>query len=159
MPAYTAYIGLGSNLGERAANIRRALELLAQHPRIEVATVSSPIETKPVGFTDQPDFVNAVARLTTDLGAKDLLAVLLGAEDTMGRERTVRWGPRIIDLDLLLYDDETISEEGVEVPHPRMMERAFVLAPLAEIAPDLVLPDGRTASEAARAVSEGPCGK
>ena len=144
------FLGLGSNLGDKRANIKRALELLAACSDIHVLKVSSMHDTAPVGFTEQPDFLNAVALIETTLSPRELLNAALDIERGMGRKRTIRWGPRVIDIDILLYDDERIEEEGLIIPHPRMMERGFVLDPLAEIVPDLVLPDGQTAREAAR---------
>ncbi|MBA2462568.1 MAG: 2-amino-4-hydroxy-6-hydroxymethyldihydropteridine diphosphokinase [Actinobacteria bacterium] len=138
MTTTTAYIGLGSNLGEREAALRRALDLLAA--RVHVGAVSSFRETDPVGVTDQPQFVNAVARIETELSARGLLDFLLAVERELGRERRERWGPRTIDLDLLLYGRESIDEPGLTVPHPRLHERGFVLEPLVEIAPRLVVP-------------------
>jgi 2-amino-4-hydroxy-6-hydroxymethyldihydropteridine diphosphokinase len=135
----TAYIGLGSNLGDRGENLRRALE------RLGAARVSTIQETDPVGVTEQPRFLNAVAELETGLPPRALLDRLLEIERDLGRDRESeeRWGPRTIDLDLLLYDDEVIDEPGLTVPHLRLAERRFVLEPLHELAPDLVLPDGR----------------
>jgi len=144
----TAFLGLGSNIGDRKANLARAVAMLAAHPQIEVVDVSSIHETEPVGYTKQPDFLNAVARVETTLRPRELLDVILAIEAEMGRERTIRWGPRVIDIDILLFDGEQVDEPGLEIPHPRMMERQFVLDPLAEIAPDLVLPNGRTARQA-----------
>jgi 2-amino-4-hydroxy-6-hydroxymethyldihydropteridine diphosphokinase len=133
----TAYVGLGSNLGNREATIRRAVELLGD----EVAAVSSLLETEPWGYADQPRFVNAVARLETDRSARELLDRLLEVERELGRRREgPRYGPRTIDLDLLLYGDERIDEPGLTVPHPCLHERAFVLEPLAELDPALVVP-------------------
>ena len=144
----TAFLGLGSNIGDRKANLARAVAMLAAHPQIEVVDVSSIHETEPVGYTKQPDFLNAVARVETTLRPRELLDVILAIEAEMGRERTIRWGPRVIDIDILLFDGEQVDEPGLQIPHPRMMERQFVLEPLAEIAPDLVLPNGRTARQA-----------
>jgi 2-amino-4-hydroxy-6-hydroxymethyldihydropteridine diphosphokinase len=137
-----AYIGLGANLGDREENIRAAIERLAE---LGALLVSSFRETDPVGVTEQPRFVNAVAELETELGASALLGQLLEIERELGRDRSreQRWGPRTIDLDLLLYGDEVIDEPGLTVPHPRLAERRFVLEPLHELAPDLALPDGR----------------
>ncbi|HYY32952.1 MAG TPA: 2-amino-4-hydroxy-6-hydroxymethyldihydropteridine diphosphokinase [Gaiellaceae bacterium] len=137
-----AYIGLGSNLGDREMALRQALAGLEELGAVRVSSVR---ETEPVGITDQPRFLNAVAELNTELAARDLLDRLLELERTIGRNRTkeTRWGPRTIDLDLLLYGDEVIAEPGLTVPHPRLAEREFVLEPLYELAPDLVLPDGR----------------
>jgi 2-amino-4-hydroxy-6-hydroxymethyldihydropteridine diphosphokinase len=141
-----AYIGLGANLGDREGNLREALERLAE---LGPLRVSSFRETDPVGVTDQPRFVNAVAELETDLSARDLLARLLEVERELGRDRSgeERWGPRTIDLDLLLYGDEVIDEPGLTVPHPRLAERRFVLEPLHELDPGLVLPDGRAVGD------------
>jgi 2-amino-4-hydroxy-6-hydroxymethyldihydropteridine diphosphokinase len=131
----TAYVGVGSNLGDRHATIGRALDLLAAHPGIEVAAVSSLRETDPVGYVDQPSFLNGAARLETTLAPRELLAVLLRTELDLGRERRERWGPRTIDLDLLLYGDAVLDEPGLTLPHPRLHERRFALEPLAELAP------------------------
>ena len=130
-----AYIGLGSNLGDREGRLRAALQAL-RDAGVVVLCASRFVETLPVGKTDQPNFLNAAAALSTDLSARDLLDLLLRIESSLGRVRAERWGPRTLDLDLLLYDDEVIREPGLEVPHPRMHERRFVIEPLAEIAPD-----------------------
>ena len=138
---HTAYIGIGSNLGERELTIRDALELLAADPELEVEAVSSILETDPVGVVDQPRFLNAAIRLATDLAPRSLLERLLAVETQLGRVRTgERYGPRTIDLDLLLYGDEIVDEPGLRVPHPRLAERRFVLEPLAELDPGLVVP-------------------
>jgi 2-amino-4-hydroxy-6-hydroxymethyldihydropteridine diphosphokinase len=137
----TSYIGLGSNLGDREAFLRRALELLRAEPDIDVTAVSSVRETDPVGLVDQPRFLNAVARIETDLAPRELLDHMLAAERELGRRRDgPRFGPRTIDLDLLLYGDEEIEEPGLVVPHPRLAERRFVLEPLHELDPSLVVP-------------------
>jgi 2-amino-4-hydroxy-6-hydroxymethyldihydropteridine diphosphokinase len=138
-----AYVSLGSNLGDRERNLRSALGLLDTED-VRVLAISRFRETDPVGYADQPRFLNAAALVETDLSAPELLERLLAVERSLGRERTgPRFGPRTIDLDLLLYGDETIDEPGVTVPHPRLAERRFVLEPLAELEPDLTLPDGR----------------
>ncbi|MDX6398424.1 MAG: 2-amino-4-hydroxy-6-hydroxymethyldihydropteridine diphosphokinase [Gaiellaceae bacterium] len=131
----TAYVGLGANLGDREATIRAAVAALPG-----VVAVSTLRETAPVGKTDQPRFLNGVAALDTELSPRELLAFLLSVERELGRERRERWGPRTIDLDLLLYGVETLDEPGLTVPHPRLHERRFALEPLAELAPDLVIP-------------------
>ena len=137
----TSYIGLGSNLGDREGFLRRALELLRVEPEIDVTAVSSVRETDPVGLVDQPRFLNAVARVETDLAPRELLDRMLAAERELGRRRDgPRFGPRTIDLDLLLYGDEEIDEPGLIVPHPRLAERRFVLEPLHELDPGLVVP-------------------
>lgn len=146
-----AYIGLGSNLGDRKSNICAAEERLEKHPEVRVIQVSSLYETTPVGFTEQPDFVNAVAEIETELSPIELLHAILEIENEMGRVREKRWGPRVIDIDLLIYDDVAIHTPELELPHPRMKEREFVMAPLAEIAPDLEL-DGETAEGVLRRV-------
>jgi 2-amino-4-hydroxy-6-hydroxymethyldihydropteridine diphosphokinase len=136
-----AYVGLGANLGDREAMVRSALEQLRSEPGLRVTAVSTFRVTEPVGFRDQPHFLNAAAAVETDIGARELLDRLLGIERRLGRTREgPRFGPRTIDLDLLLYGDETIDEPGVQVPHPRLHERLFVLEPLADLDPDLVVP-------------------
>jgi 2-amino-4-hydroxy-6-hydroxymethyldihydropteridine diphosphokinase len=140
-----AYVGLGANLGDREATIRRSLELLGAEPRIEVVAVSTLRETEPVGYADQPAFLNGAAALETDLSSRALLDRLLAVEQVLGRVRGVgpRFGPRTIDLDLLLYGAEVVDEPGLSVPHPRLAERRFALEPLYELDPGLSLPDGR----------------
>jgi 2-amino-4-hydroxy-6-hydroxymethyldihydropteridine diphosphokinase len=136
-----AYIGLGANLGDRAAMLRAALEQLAAEPDIEVVAVSTFRETEPVGIVEQPRFVNAAAAVETALSARELLDRLLGIENRLGRTREgPRFGPRTIDLDLLLYGGEEIAEPGLRVPHPRLHERLFALEPLGELDPQLVVP-------------------
>jgi 2-amino-4-hydroxy-6-hydroxymethyldihydropteridine diphosphokinase len=140
-----AYVGLGSNLGDREDTIRRALELLAAEEGIDVVAVSTLRETEPVGYADQPDFVNGAAALETELTPRALLERLLAVELALGRVRGVgpRFGPRVVDLDLLLYGDAAVDEPGLTVPHPRLAERRFALEPLQELDPELRLPDGR----------------
>jgi 2-amino-4-hydroxy-6-hydroxymethyldihydropteridine diphosphokinase len=134
-----AYVGIGANLGDREATIRRALELLGE--RVRVVAVSTLRETEPWGVADQPRFLNGAAAVETDLGPRALLETLLELERALGRTREgPRWGPRTIDLDLLLYGDEEIDEPGLAVPHPRLHEREFVLEPLAELDPALRVP-------------------
>jgi len=136
----TAYIGLGSNVGDRLEYLRRALGVL-EAKGIRIVGVSSVYETDPVG-PPQPDYLNAVAEVSTALAPADVVRVLKEAETEAGRVQREHWGPREIDLDLLLYGDEAIDEEGVTVPHPELTHRAFVLVPLIEIAPWLDLPSG-----------------
>ena len=139
-----AYVGLGANVGNRRENLDRAVELLAAEPGVRVPAVSSVRETDPVDYEYQPRFLNAACAVETELGPRELLERLLAIERALGRERSgPRFGPRTIDLDLLLYGNETLDEPGLTVPHPRLAERLFVLEPLYELAPDLVLPDGR----------------
>jgi 2-amino-4-hydroxy-6-hydroxymethyldihydropteridine diphosphokinase len=141
-----AYVGLGANLGDREQTIRRAVDLLAATPGIQVVRVSTLRETDPVGYLDQPRFLNGAVALETTLEPRELLEQLLAVERALGRTREgPPQGPRTIDLDLLLYGIEELDEPGLRVPHPRLHERAFVLEPLAELAPALTIP-GREAS-------------
>jgi 2-amino-4-hydroxy-6-hydroxymethyldihydropteridine diphosphokinase len=137
-----AYVGVGANLGDREDTIRRAVELLRGEAGIDVAGVSSLIETEPWGYTDQPAFLNGVLELRTSLPPRRLLDVLLDVEQRLGRRRdaAIRYGPRAIDHDLLLYGEQEVREPGLTVPHPRLHEREFALRPLLELAPGLVIP-------------------
>ena len=135
-----AYVGLGANLGLREETLRRAVELLDDTEHVDVLAVSELRETDPVGLVAQPRFLNGAAAIDTTLSARELLDTLLGVERTLGRVRSKRWGPRIVDLDLLLYGDEIVDEPGLRVPHPRLHERRFALEPLAELDPDLEIP-------------------
>jgi 2-amino-4-hydroxy-6-hydroxymethyldihydropteridine diphosphokinase len=139
---------MGSNLGDRHATLRRAVQLLDADPDIEVVAVSTLRETDPVGYSDQPRFVNGVCAVETTLEPRALLERLLAVEDALGRVRAgvPRFGPRTCDLDLLLYESRVVDEDGLVVPHPRLAERRFVLEPLAELDPALTLPDGRRVS-------------
>jgi 2-amino-4-hydroxy-6-hydroxymethyldihydropteridine diphosphokinase len=140
-----AYVGLGANLGDREATLRTALERLAAEPGIELVAVSSFRETEPFGYLDQPRFVNAAAAVETELAARQLLERLLTIERDLGRTREgPRFGPRTVDLDLLVYGDVELDEPGLTLPHPRLHERRFALEPLAELDPTLVVP-GRAA--------------
>jgi 2-amino-4-hydroxy-6-hydroxymethyldihydropteridine diphosphokinase len=136
-----AYIGLGANLGDPRAAIETAIDAIAQLPHSHLAARSGHYGSAPVGYDDQPDFVNAVVAIDTSLGALDLLHALQAIEAAHGRVRSFRNAPRTLDLDLLLYGDRQIRGAELTVPHPRLHERAFVLLPLHEIAPDLDLPD------------------
>jgi 2-amino-4-hydroxy-6-hydroxymethyldihydropteridine diphosphokinase len=139
--AVTAYIALGANLGERERAIRGALEKLEHTPGVNVTKVSTLMENPAVGGpVDSPAFLNAAAEVVTSLSAEALLGRLLEIEKELGRVRREKWGPRVIDLDLLLYGDRVIEAEGLRVPHPLMHERAFVLGPLEQIAPEVVHP-------------------
>jgi 2-amino-4-hydroxy-6-hydroxymethyldihydropteridine diphosphokinase len=137
-----AFVGLGSNLGDPEELIRSALELVGAEAGIEVVRVSSLRETDPVGYEDQPRFLNGAAELATELPPQELLERLLGIERRLGRVRGEgpRFGPRTIDLDLLLYGQETVQEPGLTLPHPRLHERRFALEPLAELDPALEVP-------------------
>jgi len=135
-----AFIGIGSNLGEKERNIRRAVDEIAVMPFTKLITVSSLYDSEPVGEVEQGNFVNAVALVETDLPARRLLWNLMLIEQRMGRVRTIRWGPRTIDLDIVLYGKNIVEEDGLVIPHPELEKRAFVLIPLLEIEPDLVHP-------------------
>ena len=136
-----AYVGLGSNLGDRSATLTRAIQLLGERQGIDVVAVSSFHETKPVGYLDQPEFLNAAVEIETFLQPAALLVVLLAVEHELGRTREgPRYGPRTVDLDLLLLEGVTVDEPGLTVPHPRLHERVFALAPLVELDPSLVVP-------------------
>ncbi|MCW5767519.1 MAG: 2-amino-4-hydroxy-6-hydroxymethyldihydropteridine diphosphokinase [Phycisphaeraceae bacterium] len=149
--AVVAYIGLGSNLGEKAVTLESAICQIARLPDTRVIARSDWMQTSPVGVTDQPDFLNGVIAIETFLPAQRLIEVLLRIEAEHGRDRATgsRWGPRTLDLDLLLYGSAMIEEAGLQVPHPRMLEREFVLAPLFQIAPHARIPGyGHTVAEA-----------
>ena len=135
-----AFIGLGANLGDPESQVRRAVAALSDLPGTRVLAASSLYRTAPVGVGEQPDFINAVAKIETTLGARALLDGLIATEARFGRERPFPGAARTLDLDLLLYGDRTIDEPGLVVPHPRMHERAFVLAPLAEMEAETVVP-------------------
>jgi 2-amino-4-hydroxy-6-hydroxymethyldihydropteridine diphosphokinase len=135
----TVFIALGSNIGEREKNLERAIGLLAE--KCEIVKKSRVHETEPVGFKEQPLFLNQVVEAKTGLSPEKLLGFLKGIEKKMGRKKTFRNGPRIIDLDIVFFGKRTVSEKNLSVPHPRMHERAFVLEPLAEIAPFFVHPE------------------
>ncbi|MBS1188434.1 MAG: 7,8-Dihydro-6-hydroxymethylpterin-pyrophosphokinase [Rhodocyclaceae bacterium] len=136
----SAYIALGANLGDPAATVRAALEALAGLEGVRLVQASSLYRTAPVGLAGQPDFINAVAHIETSQAPQELLETLLGLENCFGRVRLERNGPRTLDLDLLLYEDLVLDSPALILPHPRLHLRAFVLAPLAEIAPDLAIP-------------------
>ena len=137
------YIGLGSNLGEPLANVSSALRQLAQADGVELKAVSRFFTSKPMGPQDQPDYVNAVAAIDTTLPAEDLLQVLFAIERTHGRIRdaSLRWGPRTLDMDMLLYGDTCIDSHTLRISHPGLCERSFVVLPLMDIAPHLILPN------------------
>ena len=135
-----AYVGLGSNLGDKTGNIRQALDMLDSADDVSVLAVSSFYETEPEGYEDQDWFVNAAAQIETALSPPRLLKLFKEIEQAIGRGESVRWGPREIDLDLLLYDQLRFESQAVTVPHPRMHQRAFVLVPMAEIAANAIHP-------------------
>ncbi|MFB9979532.1 2-amino-4-hydroxy-6-hydroxymethyldihydropteridine diphosphokinase [Mesorhizobium kowhaii] len=145
-PNSTVYLSLGGNLGDPAKSMGAALRMLDADADTRVTGVSSLYRTPPWGKLDQPDFLNAAAAISTGLAPRALLDLCLDAERRLKRVREERWGPRLIDIDILVFGDRVIHETGLEVPHPRMLERAFVLAPLAEIAPGLVV-GGRSVAD------------
>jgi 2-amino-4-hydroxy-6-hydroxymethyldihydropteridine diphosphokinase len=151
-----AFVGIGANLGDREATIRRAVELLDEIDGIEVVAMSALRETEPWGPVEQPAFVNGAVAVETALEPPELLAALLDVERLLGRVRTgARWGPRTIDLDLLLYGERVVVEPGLTVPHPRLYERRFALEPLAELAPDAYVPGHGSVAELLAALGTG----
>jgi len=157
-PLVRAYVGLGANLGDREATIRRAVELVGELDSVAVVGVSSLRETEPWGPVEQPRYLNGAVAVETDLPPRELLEALLDVERRLGRARDdeERWGPRTIDLDLLLYGDLVLDEPGLDVPHPRLHERKFALEPLAELAPDALVPGRGTVAELLRALGTPP---
>jgi 2-amino-4-hydroxy-6-hydroxymethyldihydropteridine diphosphokinase len=143
--ATSAFLALGSNLGDRLEHLRAAVQKLDSTQGIDVVRSSRVYETEPVG-PPQPPYLNAVIEVVTTLTPRELLEAARGVEDSLGRVRAERWGPRTIDLDILVYDEQTIDEPDLEIPHPRMHERGFVLVPLGELDADAMLPGGRRLS-------------
>ncbi|MHB1390410.1 MAG: 2-amino-4-hydroxy-6-hydroxymethyldihydropteridine diphosphokinase [Thermoleophilia bacterium] len=155
MKSATVYLSLGCNIGNCAANLAAAVSRLDGHEDIDVTLVSSVYITDPVGELEQPDFLNIALALQTRLAPAELLAVTRDIEIELGgRDGRVPNGPRTMDIDILMYDQDRISTADLVLPHPRLLERTFVLAPLAEIAPDTLLPDGQTAAQAVAALDE-----
>ena len=143
-----AYLGLGSNMGDRHKELDFALEMLRNHSAIRLIKAAPILETDPVGYLEQPKFLNTVAEIETALAPALLLEALQQIENDAGRVRSVRWGPRTLDIDILLYDNLVLSEPNLIIPHPHLREREFVLVPLAHLAPNLpVPPDNRTVRE------------
>ncbi|CAL27080.1 2-amino-4-hydroxy-6-hydroxymethyldihydropteridine diphosphokinase [Staphylococcus carnosus] len=138
------YLGLGSNVGDREHQLKEALRLLDAQQSIKVTRVSSLYETAPVGYVDQPDFLNLCAEIETDLTPQAVLKNGLDIEQQLHRVRKERWGPRTLDIDILLYGNKIIEDQDLSIPHPRMAERAFVLIPLQEIAPEAINPRTQT---------------
>ena len=151
----TAFLGLGSNLGDRRGHLAEALRCLAADPAISIVGGSSVYESKPVGVIEQPDFLNMVVQVETTHPPLSLLSSCLGVEARLGRERRERWGPRNIDIDVLIYDQLLWCDDRLVLPHPRMRERSFVLTPLAEIAPDVNVNGVGALVLAARVGTEG----
>ncbi|ADG81100.1 2-amino-4-hydroxy-6- hydroxymethyldihydropteridine pyrophosphokinase [Thermincola ferriacetica] len=149
-----AYIALGSNQDNPREKIRTALQRMHEVDGITVRKVAPLYLTEPVGYEEQEWFYNTVAEIETALPPSELLAALQKIENHLGRVRTVRWGPRTIDLDIILYGDEKILEEDLQIPHPRFEERAFVLAPLKDLAPDMILPSGNKIGEALKRLTD-----
>jgi 2-amino-4-hydroxy-6-hydroxymethyldihydropteridine diphosphokinase len=137
----TAFIALGSNIGNRYDYLTEAIKELESHLEIKLVNISSIYETDPVGYEDQDLFLNMVIEVMTSLRADELLDICLKLELTLGRKREIVWGPRTIDLDILLYNQENIETEKLIIPHPRMLERNFVMIPLSEIKPDIIIPN------------------
>ena len=157
-----AYVGVGANLGERERTIRRAIEMLAAQPGVELVAVSRLRETEPwgPGPVEQPPYLNGAVALETELGPRDLLELLLDVEQSLGRDRSteVRFGPRTLDLDLLVHGDLVRDEPGLTLPHPRLHERPFALEPLADLDPQLVVPGRGTVSELLASLAAGSQG-
>lgn len=152
-PVHVAYLSLGSNIGDRVLNLSTAIQRLNDHPEIEVTRISPLYETEPVGYLDQPDFLNLVVELKTTLEAKNLWKITASTETELGRQRDIRFGPRTIDIDILLVDQQVMDTADLILPHPRMAERAFVLLPLADLAGELLHPVTRqTVSDMANRV-------
>jgi len=138
-----AYVGLGSNLGDRKATLEAALRRLDESGRVRVVKRSSIYETEPIGYAEQPWFYNLAVEIETELDPEELLTFTKQVEQELNRTREIHWGPRTIDIDILLYDDVVATGNRLRLPHPEMVRRRFVLEPLVEIAPELTLPDGR----------------
>ena len=152
------YVGLGSNLADPRAQVERALLALAGLPRTRLVRRSRLYRTTPWGRANQPEFVNAVVALQTELSPRELLEALLAIERAAGRARdATRWGPRVLDLDILAFGDRMIDEPGLHVPHPHLHERAFVLLPLAEVAPDLIVPRNGRVGDLVRGIDASGC--
>jgi 2-amino-4-hydroxy-6-hydroxymethyldihydropteridine diphosphokinase len=147
MNTVTAYVALGSNLDNPIKQVTNAFEALAEIADTQLLARSKLYKSSPMGPADQPDFINAVAALSTNLSALELLRALQSIEEQHGRQRTLHWGPRTLDLDLLLYSNQVINSPSLTLPHPGLPERDFVLYPLAEIAPQLILPCGKTLTD------------
>jgi 2-amino-4-hydroxy-6-hydroxymethyldihydropteridine diphosphokinase len=132
-----AYLGLGSNIGDRISNLRGAVRLIGEIEEVKVLKASSVYETEPVGYVDQPNFLNCAIEIDTGLSPKELLKQTSEIEIKLKRIRSIRWGPRTIDIDILVFDDIEVNEPDLEIPHPRICERAFVIEPLLELSPDI----------------------
>lgn len=142
-----SYLGLGSNIGNTKDNLDSAIKILNESKNCNILQVSSFYKTKPVGVTNQPDFLNAVVKIETQLSPEELLKLINSIENKLGRIRTIKWGPRTIDIDILIYGNIIINKENLVIPHPAMMERSFVLEPLSEIEPNMIMPNGENISD------------
>jgi len=150
---HQVYLSLGSNIGDRPKNCLKAIETLGKIEGTKILSQSSLYETDPVGYEDQAPFINMAVKIQTTMNARDLLSHIKSIETSLGRIKTFKWGPRLIDVDILFFDDEIISEQGLKVPHPAMMDRAFVLLPLAEIGKNKIHPvKGITVDQMAKEV-------
>ncbi|MBI5834617.1 MAG: 2-amino-4-hydroxy-6-hydroxymethyldihydropteridine diphosphokinase [Armatimonadetes bacterium] len=152
-----ALLGLGSNLGDRLAILRAGAARLAAHESVALVAGSRVYSSPPMGESALHEFLNAAVLVETDLGPRELLTLALAVETELGRVRTVRWGPRTLDIDLLWMDGVSLDEPGLTVPHPGLAEREFVLRPAADLLPDLVLPDGRTVAQALMEMDSHAC--
>jgi 2-amino-4-hydroxy-6-hydroxymethyldihydropteridine diphosphokinase len=155
MAEVRCYLSLGSNLGDREINLRKAVGFLSDHPEIKMTRVSSIYQTSPIHYLDQPFFLNVVLEAVTLLFPAELLRVCQQVEKKIGREENFRFGPRMIDMDILLYDEMEIDEDGLQIPHPRMLLRKFVLIPLLEINEKAKLPDGSSLRAALNKLGDG----
>ncbi|NEU32571.1 2-amino-4-hydroxy-6-hydroxymethyldihydropteridine diphosphokinase [bacterium LRH843] len=154
MRKHQVYIALGSNIGDRAAYLNQAISLLRDCNDLEVIRCSSIYETEPIGYVDQQSFLNMVVHIETTLKPSELLVVTQSIERNCGRVRNVRWGPRTIDLDILLFDQENMEMECLTIPHPRMWDRSFVIIPLMELDPSIHTDDGRSIKEIYEGLSD-----
>lgn len=150
-----AFLGLGANVGDREGNLREAITRLKAATGVNLRRCSRVYQTEPIGVTDQPEFLNMVVEVEVadEMGARELLTLVKRIETEVGRRQREQWGPREIDIDVLLFDNEQVVEDDFEIPHPRMWERAFVLAPLAELEPEMKTPSGETVAQAAGRLS------
>lgn len=148
------YLSLGANIGDRFKHLKRAIQLLQQEKEISIQSLSNIYETEPVGFVDQPPFLNMVVGGETELWPEQLLQTVLDVEKRLGRVREIRWGPRTIDIDILTYGQEVITKGNLEIPHPRMQDRLFVLIPFAEIAAEQLIPIGENQFQTASQLLE-----
>lgn len=150
----TVYIGLGSNMGNRRANLQAAVNMLRELPGLQVTAIAPLYETEPWGLKEQEPFLNTVVQVETAYSPRELLSRLQGIENRLGRVRKEKWGPRTVDLDILLYGHEVVNEPDLQIPHPYLLQRAFVLVPLLDLDNGLTMPDGRFLRDFLPAVAE-----